>query len=122
MKREYRKRLKNKLKKRNYRFFIAEDRGKPVGFIGGSISKLPKFYKYHRRGEIGPIFIRQGYRKKGIGSKLVGELFDWFKSKGIRWVRIKVYKKNTSAISFWKKMGFKEYVIGMSIFFNIYEG
>lgn len=107
--------LREKLKKRNYRFFIAEDQERPVGFIEGCIKKSPPFYKYSRRGEISPTFVKKEYRNKSIGKKLVKEMLSWFKLKGVRWIQLITHTKNINSINFWKKIGFKEYSIRMNL-------
>jgi len=49
-----------------------------------------------------------------MGEKLFQELIKWFKSKGIKWIKVGVYANNFNSIKFWEKMGFKEYVIWMT--------
>ena len=107
--------LREKLKKRDCQFLIAEDLGEPIGFIEGCIKKSPSFYKYPRRGEIGPTFVKKEYRKKSIGRKLVKEMLSWFKSKNIKWIQLTTHAKNINSINFWKKIGFKEYSIWMNL-------
>lgn len=107
--------LRKKLKKRDCRFFIAEDKGKPIGFIEGCVKKTPPFYKYSRRGEIGPTFVIKEYRKKNIGRELAKEMLGWFKSKDINWVQLTTHAENINSINFWKKLGFKEYSIRMNL-------
>lgn len=109
------KNLREKLKKRDYRFFVVEDEGKTVGFIEGCIRKTPSFYKYSRKGEVGPIFVKKEYRNKGVGKKLVKEMLNWFKSKNIKWIQLTTHAKNINSIKFWKKLGFKEYSIRMNL-------
>lgn len=107
--------LREKLKKRDCQFFIAEDKGRVVGFIEGCIKKTSPLYKYAKRGEIGPIFLKKEYRERGIGKELAKEMLNWFKSKNIEWIQLTTHAKNTSSIKFWKKMGFKEYSIRLNL-------
>jgi len=44
--------LREKLKKRDCQFFIAEGRGKTIGFIEGCIKKSPPFYKYPKKAKL----------------------------------------------------------------------
>jgi len=109
--------LRKKLKKKDCHFFIAEDQGKTIGFIEGCVENSPPFYKYPRKGNIGPTFIKKEYRNKGVGKKLVKEMLGRFKSKNIKWIQITTHAKNTKSIKFWKKMGFKEYSVRMNLLF-----
>lgn len=47
------------------------------------------------------------YRQQGIGSNLIRNLLSISKYRGFKECRLEVYKSNTSAISFYKKLGFK---------------
>jgi len=107
--------LRKRLKKKDCQFLIAEDKGKPVGFIEGCIKKSPSLYKYPRKGEIGPTFVKREYRNKDIGKKLAKGMLNWFKSRKVKWVQITTHTKNINAITFWKKMDFKEYSIRMNL-------
>lgn len=60
------------------------------------------------------IFVLEKYRGMGIGEKLTKRLLEWFKARGIKWIRVSAYTNNVPAIKFWKKMGFKDYVIVMT--------
>lgn len=109
--------FRKKLKKEDCQFFIAEDQGKPIGLIEGYIEKSPPFYKYSRKGNIGPTLVKKEYRNKGVGKKLVKEMLSWFKSKDIKWIQLTTHAKNIKSINFWKKIGFKEYSIRMNLLF-----
>jgi len=107
--------LRRKLKSKDCQFLIAKDQGKPISFIEGCIKKSPSLYKYPRKGEIGPTFVKGEYRNKDIGKKLVKEILNWFKSRKIKWIQITTHAENINAINFWKKRGFKEYSIRMNL-------
>lgn len=102
---------RKKLKRKNCQFLIAEDKGKAIGFIEGCIKKLPPFYQYPIRGEIGPTFLKKEYRKRGVGKELAKEMLNWFKSKNIKWIQLTTHTNNISSLRFWKKIGFKDYSI-----------
>ena len=46
------------------------------------------------------------YQKKGIGSKLVKELEEFFRKNGYRYIRLGFVKGNPQSEAFWKKNGF----------------
>ena len=108
---KYYKNYQKKIKNRNCVFFIAEEKGKTVGYIFGKIEEPEHYYIYKKRGFIVDAFVLEKYRGKGIGEKLARRLMAWFRSRGIKWYRVSAYVKNKPGVKFWKKMGFKDYVI-----------
>ena len=110
----YEKHYKKLIKRENSVFFVAEENGKIVGYILGEIEIPTHHHIYKRRGYIRDAFVLEEFRRKNAGKKLTQELLEWFKSKGIKWIRVDAYTNNKVGISFWKKMGFKDYVIEMT--------
>jgi len=93
--------------------FIAMDRDKPVGIITGRIYTTLLIRRLPRKGHISNLFVVPGHRKKGLASRLVKELLDWFKSKKIKDVRLGVHLRNGPALKMFRKLGFQEYAIEM---------
>ncbi|MFC1800984.1 GNAT family N-acetyltransferase [Nanoarchaeota archaeon] len=94
--------------KKNYMFFVAEDKEKMVGFVAGSVKKNPGFFKVKRYGFIREIYIRPSYRHKGFGQQLMGQMIRYFKSKKIKAVQLNVLSNNKQALKMYQSMGFKE--------------
>lgn len=111
---EYLKKSRERIKREDCVFFVAEEASKIIGYVLGEIEKPAHHYIYENRGFIVDAFISKEHRGKGIGEKLTEKLLEWFKSKGIKWVKVSAFTTNISAIGFWKKMGFKDYVIEMT--------
>jgi ribosomal protein S18 acetylase RimI-like enzyme len=101
------------LRSRRYAIFVAEDSKGIVGFIQGNIVERPKFFKNRRIGGIGSGFILEKYRGRGINKMLTDRLFEWFLSKGIRYVELSVDIRNSLAIKAWKKCGFEGFQVRM---------
>jgi len=57
---------------------------------------------------ISNLFVAKSQRRKKIGSALITEAINWLKQKGVKRVRMVVYRKNKNALSFLKKFGFKK--------------
>jgi GNAT superfamily N-acetyltransferase len=90
---------------------IAEADGKTVGYIVGG--KLPP-YSYRttkRTAELGNMFIVKGYRKKGIGTKLIRAFLEWCKKEGCKHIEIEAFAANKKGIKFYHKFGFKDYAL-----------
>jgi ribosomal protein S18 acetylase RimI-like enzyme len=75
-------------------------------------------------GEIDSIFIDEGYRKQGIGDKLMVKALQWLESEDVQEKRIVVAEGNESVFDFYRKYGFyqlhhilqqKENVLGQSV-------
>jgi len=53
------------------------------------------------------IYVRKGYRSKGIGTAMVRFLIEHCKAMGYEGIRIVTEKDNIRAINFFKKLGFR---------------
>jgi len=114
LRKKYNEYYKKKIKQKNCVFWVAEENKKIVGYVFGEIETPKHLHIYKKRGYIHDAFVLEEYRKIGIGEKLIQKLIQWFKLNGIKWIRVSAYTNNKSAIKFWKKMGFKDYVIDMT--------
>ena len=90
-------------------FFVAEENGKIIGYIEGSVFKNYDIFKIKKKGLIDTLYVLPKYRKKGVAKKLVNEILKWFRSKGIKHFTLGTHALHKKAILFWKHMGFKEY-------------
>jgi len=71
--------LRNDLTNRDRAVFMAIERDKPVGIITGRIYTTLLIRIFRKKGHISNLFVTPGHRRKGIATKLVGELLKWFK-------------------------------------------
>ncbi len=87
-------------------FFVAEMEGELIGYILGGVH-----LEDSTKGKLIRIGVSQNYQRKECGTKLTDALFDRFRQLGVRTVHLTVAEENTSAINFYKKIGFvqKEY-------------
>ncbi len=85
---------------------VAEAEGKPVGFISGSFRKRddldPRIVGY-----INLLFVREGFRERGIGRSLVGKLCAFFRSNGVEDITLNYVHGNREAEVFWIGLGFE---------------
>jgi len=54
------------------------------------------------------IAVKSGYRRLGIGAKLIEVLLEEAKKQGLKVIVLDVYEKNLPALNLYRKMGFKE--------------
>jgi len=53
------------------------------------------------------VFVKEEYRGKGIGKKLLKTALEWFDQKRIQRIELRVDAKNREAIAFYKEHDFK---------------
>lgn len=105
------KRLKKNLKSKKVILFIALDKGKAVGFIGGEIEKAYTFWRFKEAGYLFQLYVIPSYRRRGVGKELTKTILNWFKKRKIKWIKLHVYANNPRAHSLYKKLGFKDFMI-----------
>ncbi len=77
--------------------FAAEDDGKIAGVITGRA--------YYNEVHIGDLIVGKGYRKDGVGSKLVMAVEDAYKRKGYEKIALTTF--GFQAPEFYKKLGYE---------------
>ncbi len=102
-------------KEKNGRVFIAEDRGKVVGYAFARIERHPEriFTTITEYVYVQDLVLLPHARKKGIGKKLLQEVEKYAKGSGMRTILLTVLAKNPSAKKFYGKSGFTELDIVM---------
>ncbi|MCK9439377.1 GNAT family N-acetyltransferase [Patescibacteria group bacterium] len=102
------KSLKKNIYSSNSCIFIAEENNKIIGYLLAFKVNRLEMFKVKKAGLIADVFIKEDYRRKGIGDKLIKECFDWFRGDKISFAEINVEVSNKQAINFWNKKGFKD--------------
>ena len=98
------------LKAQDARIFIAIDGPEIIGYIIAKIEAYPPVYLLKTYGAIYDILVTSKYRRKGIGSKLFQAALIWFQSLGIQRIELSIVPQNIESSSFWKKLGFQDYM------------
>lgn len=93
--------------------YFAEVDGRPVGYSLIFIKQNLAISKVNRVGYISDLFVKEGFRGQGIGSKLTNEALKWFRGKGIRHVSLHVLEKNRRPQSIYRKWGFFPFLVEM---------
>ena len=94
---------------------VAEEGGEIIGYARGSVEKSPSYLAPQNIGIIYDLLVSNYYRKQGIGGFLFDSLMDWFKTKKISNIELKVDARNAGGVAFWRKLGFKEYSLRMRL-------
>ena len=77
--------------------FVAEDNGNIAGVIIGRA--------YYNEIHIGDLIVSKGYRRDGVGSKLVAAVEDVYKGKGYEKIALTTF--GFQAPEFYKKLGYE---------------
>ncbi|MDA8698810.1 GNAT family N-acetyltransferase [Flavobacteriaceae bacterium] len=72
--------------------------------------KNPEFYAY-----LGFMYVAPSHRGEGLNGILCKELIEWAKKQNITEVQLDVYAENESALSAYKKIGFKPDLLKMRL-------
>nr|MDO8079948.1 GNAT family N-acetyltransferase [Candidatus Freyarchaeota archaeon] len=80
---------------------VAEVDGRLVGFL--------MFESLGNRGIPVQLGVLPKYRSRGVGTTLLLSLLNNFRERGIKEIRMKVFKNNTPALNLYKKLKFKVY-------------
>jgi ribosomal protein S18 acetylase RimI-like enzyme len=89
---------------------VAVYKGSVIGYSIAIIHVYPPIFEKKIAGFISDVAVESQYRRQGIGEKLLLKMLDWFSSKSITRIELRVALKNEIGYKFWKKHGFKEYM------------
>ncbi|MBS3055424.1 MAG: GNAT family N-acetyltransferase [Candidatus Aenigmarchaeota archaeon] len=111
---EGRRFLKKRIASKNSICLVAEFGNEIVGYLVGSVKKMES-WRPVRRTEIEEMFVKENFRSKGVGSRLVRHFLKWSKESKTQRVLVFVYDSNSKGIKFYKKMGFKKDRLAMEM-------
>ncbi len=86
--------------------FIAEEAGQPAGFALAYLTE-EELHTYSRKAYIRNIYVREAYRKQGVGSHLLSRVLAWAGEKRAEVVEADAYATNAEGLAFWEKEGFE---------------
>jgi GNAT superfamily N-acetyltransferase len=113
--------LKELIVSKEARVVLAEVDGRIVS-TGYGIAKRGRHYLDHDwYAYLGFMFTEPAYRGIGINGKIITELKEWARSKGLYEVRLTVYEDNAPAITAYEKVGFKKHIVEMRLRLNDHE-
>ena len=83
--------------------FVAEENNNIMGFIWGTFIN----YGISRYGYIDELFVKQKFRRKGVGTSLMKRMLEEFKKLKVWSLFVSIEKRDKKALSFYRKLGFK---------------
>ena len=87
------------------RVFVADIDGEVRGFVTAEQWAPPPIFDDKPGVYVNELYVNKAYRRKGIGTQLVGAVQDWAKEIGVHQVRAGVLVRNEEGAEFWRKMG-----------------
>ena len=112
-----REEIEEMLAKEDGRMLVAVKDGAIVGFIYGKFSHRTT-YTPNNIGRNSVLYVKERFRRRGIGRRLVGELCRFFASKNVEEVTLNYIIGNKEGEGFWKTLGFKPARIGANVQFK----
>lgn len=83
--------------------------GDLAGYSLSRINRYPPVFRIVRYGYICDMAVKSGFRRKGIGEKMLEKILEWFDARGLERAELRVIAGNNIGRGFWEKMGFKTY-------------
>jgi GNAT superfamily N-acetyltransferase len=105
--------LKKQMKSRKATVFVAESRGQIIGHVMVGIVHVPPVYEIDKQCGVYEIFVRRGFRKKGIGTALFRAAEEWAKRRKIKHAALTVDIKNRDALDLYGSLGYAAYQLKM---------
>ncbi len=87
-------------------FFIAELNDKAVGYAKLRENSTIDCLKNENAVELHRIYILERAKGKGVGGRLLNRCFEMAQSKGYKTIWLGVWEQNSTALKFYKKLGF----------------
>lgn len=94
---------------------VAEHNGNTIASGFALIKEARPYLDHTQYAYLGFMYTKPDFRGRGINKKIVTNLFDWARSKGLSEVRLTVYDDNLGAIKAYEKAGFKKHLIEMRL-------
>ncbi|WP_109299803.1 GNAT family N-acetyltransferase [Aquimarina sp. AU474] len=94
---------------------VAEINDEIIGSGYGQIRDRQDFFLQKQLGYIGFMYVKEEHRGKGVSQAIITHITNWFSTKDIEEIRLKVYEKNPRAIKAYQKTGFKKHLIEMRL-------
>lgn len=101
------------IKERSVEVFVAQKDKEPVGFFYLTYPTGERYQTSECYAVIHDMYVKQAYRKKGIGTRLMEEAMKRIKKRDMENVKLSVLSENFNAVRFYEKFGFKVYRYGM---------
>ena len=105
--------FKERITKQDGCGFVAIVEGKVVGYLVGGMVEQAAWRNISKLAELENMFVLEKYRSSGIGAALCLAFQDWCRAKRVERLRVVISAQNAKAISFYKRVGYKDYDVAL---------
>ena len=84
-----------------------EGRRIAVGYAAGTVGHGNGIQEPKTLGQVTDCYVLPARRRRGVGRRLAGRLFDLLGERGADSVRLQVVAKNAASLSFWTSLGWE---------------
>ena len=109
----FQRELGENLRKEGNVHLVAEEDGKPLGYLTASIKERGREKAVGRKMYLHHLLVSKEARGKGVGSALVEELEKAAREKGVGFITLKTYHNCRPVVGFYQKNGFEKRFIEM---------
>lgn len=95
--------------------YVVEEDNKLVGYIAGEVTQPDEYRVQFKQADLLVLMILPEYQKRGLARELWKRFIEWCKERRIKNITACVFSKNTNAIKFYKKLGFRDYDLRLEI-------
>ena len=106
--------LDKELRNQHSRYYIALFRGKPAGYMKVNFENAHTEKNYGDSLEVQRIYVLKKFIGQKIGKSLMERAMEIARSRDLHYLWLGVWERNTAAIGFYERMGFKK--IGEHVF------
>jgi len=103
------KKIRQRIYNKNSLAIVAEQSNQIIGYLTAPIKQKPEYFKINKYGHIHQLFVKPGFRNKGIGKVLFKEAEKFFKKKRIKWLEVDASVKNLPTKKTYKALGLREF-------------
>ena len=101
---------RDNMAKDNALILVAEVDGQIVGHCQAFITPYPPVLHRTHYGELMELVVLPGFRRQGVGGRLLGRVKQWYKKNGITRMEARALACNRLSTGFYCKKGFKPYL------------
>ena len=93
---------------------VATHGGQVVGYLSCGYKDSPR-WRPVKATEIHALYLREAFRSRGIGGRLIAELVRWSELRGAEVVEVGAFASNTRALAFYERAGFRPTLVHLEM-------
>ena len=93
--------------------FVCEENQEIIGFLYGILKSIPPVFKKGIEAHVSDIAVKDEFRSRGHGAKLISHFRKLAEKEGANVMSLNVHIKNTRAIDFYERTGWKKQMLVM---------